>query len=280
MKFSQRIGKKPIRTELQIESMDNELRVALWNAFQLFFLEEVRNANISKSGYDVFFKILWLNFFKLPLDNMNDYFPNTYEKIREWFYEWEWFEVYDFIEFISQVESPTDSKAFKEFCNNALEKEMSGYRFINDNIVEITDEKELQEIESAIENSKKDELTGVKIHLETALKLLADRKLPDYRNSIKESISAVESISQIISGNPKAELSDALKVLETKISLHGALKRGFIAIYGYTSDADGIRHALTDESSVDFVDAKYMLVSCSAFINYLKMKSEKASIEL
>ena len=52
----------------------------------------------------------------------------------------------------------------------------------------------------------------------------------------------------------------------------------FVAIYGYTSDADGIRHAMIDDSKCDFEDAKYMLVSCSAFVNYLIMKATKAGV--
>ena len=49
---------------------------------------------------------------------------------------------------------------------------------------------------------------------------MSDRQRPDYRNSIKESISAVESIAQQLSGNNKATLDDALKILEKKGKLH------------------------------------------------------------
>ena len=93
-----------------------------------------------------------------------------------------------------------------------------------------------------------------------------------------ESISAVEAISKVISGDSKAELGQTLKLIENNIGLHPALKKGFLAIYGYTSDADGIRHAMINEPKCDFEDAKYMLVSCSAFINYLIMKATKARI--
>ena len=44
--------------------------------------------------------------------------------------------------------------------------------------------------------------------------------------------------------------------------------------YGFIQD--GIRHALLDASNISSSDAKYMLVSCSAFINYVLGKmSEK-----
>jgi len=112
------------------------------------------------------------------------------------------------------------------------------------------------------------------------LDLLADRKSPDYRNSIKESILAVESLCQLITGNTKVTLGQALKDIENKVIIHSALKKSFSNLYGYTNDADGIRHALLDESNLNFEDAKFMLVSCSAFINYLKSKALTAGINL
>jgi hypothetical protein len=64
------------------------------------------------------------------------------------------------------------------------------------------------------------------------------------------------------------------------VGLHSALKKGFSSIYGYTSDNDGIRHALTQDSNCDQEDAKYMLVSCSAFVNYLIVKATKSGISI
>ena len=41
-------------------------------------------------------------------------------------------------------------------------------------------------------------------------------------------------------------------------------------LFGYTSDEGGIRHAEgLFVSEVSFEEAKFMLVSCSAFVNYL-----------
>jgi hypothetical protein len=58
------------------------------------------------------------------------------------------------------------------------------------------------------------------------------------------------------------------------------LKRGFDSLYGYTSSADGIRHAFSDEKiNVGFDEAKFMFVACSAFVNYLKSKMVKAGIK-
>lgn len=92
--------------------------------------------------------------------------------------------------------------------------------------------------------------------------------------------SAIESVAKVISGNTKDSLGGTLDKIKGKLNLHPALERGFKQLYGYTSDDDGIRHALMEDSTCDFEDAKYMLVSSSAFINYLIVKANKAGINL
>jgi hypothetical protein len=155
---------------------------------------------------------------------------------------------------------------------------MSAFRFVGGIITQITDQAEIAEIEEAAEKVA----DHVKVHLNRALELLSDRKNPDYRNSIKESISAVEAICNLISGRSDATLGQALDAISIsgKVRLHGALKRALGSLYGYASSSEGIRHALLDEEDLDFEDAKFMLVSCSAFINYMTVKSDKAGINI
>ena len=148
-----------------------------------------------------------------------------------------------------------------------FERENSGYRFVDGKIIEITSAEEINEIEMAIEISTP--YYGVKQHLKEAINLMGDKKNPDYRNSIKESISAVEALCKKVTNNEKATLGEAIKILEKKGSIHSALKKAFSSLYGYTSNADGIRHALLEESSLNSADARLMLISCSAFINYV-----------
>jgi hypothetical protein len=165
--------------------------------------------------------------------------------------------------------------------NGVLEREFSGFRFIQGKIVPVTNKEEIGEITNAFSATDSfTALNGCNIHLQAALEKLSDRKNPDYRNSIKESISAIESLAKIISNNAKDSLGASLDKIKGKIKIHPALERGFKQIYGYTSDDDGIRHALIEESTCDFEDAKFMLISCSAFINYLIAKTEKADIKL
>jgi len=114
VRFSQRIGKKPIKTELQIDTMDDDLRRSLWNVFKILFLDEVKTYynHIEDTEFEEFFKKIWIDFFKVSLDTLGNYFPDVYEYIRNWFFISKWYEVYDFIEFISQIDSHVKKESF------------------------------------------------------------------------------------------------------------------------------------------------------------------------
>lgn len=283
MQFSQRIGKKPIKSILQVESIDADLRNRLWNTILDAYLLRLGNTyNSSHNSYrGNACKTIWKNFFLPPVDKISTYSgtkivfaDGVIQYIRDWYFEAEWYEVYDLIEFIVSMENGRLTYSFIEECNAVLKKEVAGYRVVNERVVQITSEEEVQEIEVALNASE--QWRPVNIHLRAALDLLADRANPDYRNSIKESISAVESFCKILTNEPNTTLGKALNEIEKQHALHKALKNAFSSLYGYTSDADGIRHALLEgETAVGFEDAKFMLVSCSAFINYLKAKTGK-----
>lgn len=278
--FSQRKGIKPVKSVIQVNFMDDDLRNDLWNALTASYWDNISKYWISYfPDMEILIKKIWVDHFKQPLDTLENAWSKTYKKIRKIFYNYKWYEVYDFIEFIVySYPYKDDNQDFMDLCNSFLERELSAYRFIGGKITQITSEEEISEIEEALEISKP--LKAVNTHLKTALDLLADRKSPNYRNSIKESISAVEAICNIITKEKNTTLGQALKKIEVEVGLHSALKSAFSSLYGYTSDADGIRHALLDEPNLYFEDAKFMLVSCSAFINYLVIKASKAGIKI
>lgn len=283
MKFSQRIGKVASTKQIQIESLDNELLNGLWNGVKINILDQISKTTqyrSEQSDFEFFCVFLWHNYYKLPIDNIPDYDGEKEQFIRDSFYNGEWYETYDLIEFIANIESDDlnlDTDGFIIFCNKVFEREFSGYRFIDHKISPISNQSEIQEIESALyQSSSFTSLKGANIHLTAALSKLSDRKTPDYRNSIKESISAIESVAKVISEKEKDSLGASLDKLRGKIKLHPALEKGFKQLYGYTSDSNGIRHALMDDPNCDFEDAKFMLVSCSAFINYLIVKANKS----
>ena len=112
--------------------------------------------------------------------------------------------------------------------------------------------------------------SGTKRHLANALEFLSDRENPDYPNSIKESISAVEAVAKEITGR-ETDLANCLKVMD--LDLNKQFKTAMINMYGWTNKEDGIRHGHTgEELKTSFEEAKYMLVTCSAFVNYMIAK--------
>ncbi len=289
MKFSQRIGKTSTK-EIQLESIDEDLRNGLWNIYDLFILSKVDiryDYNFATVPFNFFKNSFWHNFLKKPIDEIPYEIYRVKYEIRNYFFSCKWYEVYDLIEFTIELleedilRQGIDKKHLLDSFNKVLEREFSGYRFIEQQLCPITNASEIKEIEEILSLTESFTLLkSCNIHLKEALSKLSDRLNPDYRNSIKESISAVESIAKVISNNIKDTLGGALDKIKGKLKIHPSLERGFKQIYGYTSDTDGIRHALVEETTCDFEDAKFMLVSCSAFINYLVVKANKAGIAL
>lgn len=191
-------------------------------------------------------------------------------------------EVLDFLWYVCHwIATHTTSTSFVHEIyngfNQLFEKEYVGYRFVAGEITPITNSLEIQEIEQACQIP----FEGAHVQLQKALGFLSDREHPDYKNSIKESISAVESVCKVIANKPKAELGDALKALIAEgYPIQGALKTGILALYGYTCEAGGIRHAEREtESTVTFEEAKFMMVTCSAIVNYLVAEYGKHGAE-
>ncbi len=278
-KFSDRMGITKPKVAIQVESIDSDLKNCLWSIYSHLLTRRPMSTNwedAQSTDMANFLMILNLSFFKDPIDSTPQNYSVAYNKIRKYFFsEAQWYDVYNLLEFTAN-NYPNKEKidSFILASNVLLERELSGYRFVGKQIVSMTNKQEINEVEQAITSPFK----LVNVHLENSLKLMSDKTSPDYRNSIKESISAVEAICKIIAKNEKTTLGIALNMLEDKgtVALHPSLKTAFQNLYGYTNDADGIRHALKDENiKADFDEAKFMLVTCSAFVNYLISKIAK-----
>lgn len=270
--FSERSGIRPVKSIIQLNTMDEDLKNGLWNIIHyLYYITGMSNTCQYINNQ------IWTQYYKKRIDEIPS--GNYGFVVKSWFINSSWSEAYDLIEAILFFlgSGTTRQELIKKF-NQVLEKELSGYRLIDGIVVPITSEEEL----TSVDQAKVQSPNPVQEHLKQAIVLFADRENADYRNSIKESISAVEALCKLITNNPKATLADALKEIEKSkiIDLHSALKDSFVKLYGYSSDANGIRHALTDASNLTAEDARFMLVSCSAFINYLTEKAHKAGLSL
>jgi len=182
---------------------------------------------------------------------------------------------YDFLEHVGEIQFTDEStNYFVEEVNEALEKENAGYRFVHRKFIPITSDAEVAEV-LKVATPTSTVLAPVSKHIQQATDLLSDRQTPDYRNSMKESISAVESLCKFISGLQDKTLGPALKKTTEILGLNEDLRDGFHKIYGYTSDDHGIRHSLKDMDHPEQEDARFLLVACSAFVNYVTEKARK-----
>jgi hypothetical protein len=282
------MGITPATKPIQIESIDEELRIGLWNIYWLDILEKIpsdQDCLIEDELDNFFYFSFYIDYFKETLDTMPMSYRYAKSKFRGYFFHCDWFELYNFIEFTFKLITDESFKPIFDHCtlikkfNRIFEREFAGYRIIEGIIAPITNPTEIDEIEESLSTTENfTSLYVCNIHLKEALSKLSDKLNPDYRNSIKESISAVESLAKIISNDSNNTLAAALDRIKGRLKIHPSLELGFKKIYGYTSDAGGIRHALTEEPTCDFEDAKFMLVSCSAFINYLIMKAKKTGV--
>ena len=273
-RFSERNGFVEVGDTFQVESINKSLMNRLLNKFKEFYIDSIST------------EIVNLQFiYAIELDKDKDFFFKIYDeclKIREtppilskyeifreiesYFLKMQWYEIYDFLEYISQTYHKKEINIkFRKSVNLVLEAEMSAYRFIDNHISAIIDNIEIQSIEKVLES----EYSAVKQHLSNAIELL---EIANYQNSIKESITAVESVAKIITGK-EADLASCIKVMD--IDLNKQFKTSMINLYGWTCKEDGIRHGHTkEELKTSFEEAKYMLVSCSAFVNYLIAKNK------
>lgn len=260
--------------DIQLQNIDEDLKIRIWNIVNIILFSQTEYV-LDGYSYDEknLIEEIWTNLFIKDSDTIgrNQHMKSNFKKV---FFESEWHILYSLIEVI--LKSKEDKFEFINLATNefnlALEKENSGYRIINNIVSPITNETEINEIKKSLNLDNK--YTSVTEHFETALKLLSDKQNPDYRNSAKESISALEALGKIITSDKKATLGKALDIIDKKINLHPGLSNGFKSIYGYTSDNSGIRHALLDKGNITYEDALFFLVSCSSFVNYLISKFE------
>ena len=273
--FSERKGIKHFSDIVQVNDLNERTRNKIYTI--------TKNVFDLTNGYneieDYIIEYIYEELFSLTkrdipreMYSTNYSYVRVFDQVYSVIIEEEYSDVFTFIEGIIKCFYIIDRSncSMLNLKNNYIERidyifqsENVNYRIINEKITDIVDEQQISSIEETLNNPYKE----VSRHHSKAIEQLYSLK--DFDNSIKESISSVEAMCQILTKNSKATLGDALKLLKDKI--HPAMKSAFEKLYGYTSDANGIRHANgLGEGNSTFEEAKYMLISCSAFVNYLK----------
>lgn len=267
--FSERYGY--IVKPFIFEDVSQALLNRIWNAYQRKICADIIDTCSNHLGQIMdHFGLLYEDSHSFG-DTMISY---NLEAFRKWLFSADWYYVYDFIDVYLSCLNADELKKESALFNKILMEENAGYRVSKGRVMPITDENEI----GAIEKAQSSPYDVVNSHIRKATLLFSKRPKPDYENTVKEAISAVEAMCCVITEmtGRNATLGNAIDKLQEKgVYIHQFMIDGYKALYKYSSNEDGVRHGGIEPGNVTFSDAKYMLVSCSAFVNYLIEKWEK-----
>lgn len=95
---------------------------------------------------------------------------------------------------------------------------------------------------------------------------------PDFENSIKESISAIESCLMVLLNEPNGTLGKIIK----QANLDPDIERLVSQAYGATSNKDFVRHGGTTASNLTKAEAEFFLEFAATSIVYITQKLKHA----
>jgi hypothetical protein len=274
--FAQAEGVEPLPSQLKRTEVSQQLRAVLWS-YVHSELERtlVRDMYAYVGGsWKVALKDAHVYFFHLPVDEFDPALRNACDAVKAVLMKADWVNFYGWVQHLLRAKPTND---FADKLQKILVYCRSPYRVIDRTILcPVGSDEEAATIERAFADLKGTAgLAGGRQHLKLAAEELSAGHFAD---GVRESVHAVESVVRVL--EPNGDFSKALAKLEAKTNIHNALKQGFTKIYGFTSDEQGIRHALLEKDApdVDEADALFMIAACSAFVSYLINKARSAGL--
>ena len=275
LNFSQAHGYEELPAPLQLEELPPAARTQIWNAFYRF-LESAKKFTgarfIVVGDWADILRAKHVFFDNLPLDEWTNLFDFNRSRLRESIETSRFSNVFDLIQFVLRhPKCPHEFIAVMagafEFCRLAYTIDAAPPV----TIVPAVTGAEGNTVVDSMRTLRRAGLAGSATHLRNASERINGG---DWAGSVRESVHAVESVARQLDPKASDTLGPALASLENRQTLHPALKRAFSALYGYTSDEQGIRHSLLDQSVADvgLDEAVFMLGACASFASYLWRK--------
>jgi len=291
--FSQRNGYEDLPEPMRLEQLSYDLRRELCNAVRQLLskiLEEVSDGK----RYRKDFLVRTLGEFSKILENEIEkelYFQDPLEQIEKILVNSNFNRILDFLEIVfnetefesvtvgeyeilERLRSSSANKIQKLFNKHTapywLDTSQRPYWFFPR-----TSEEEGAAAHQAMEMLRQEGMNGAVTHLRKAARFI---NTGDHADSIRESIHAVESVARTIDSGSSTTLGPALSSLKNcGLLQHKALEKAFQQLYGYTSDEQGIRHALLEKDAADvrLEEVMFMFGACASFAGYLTQKQRQ-----
>ena len=280
--FSERYGYEPLPKPMRLEELSEDLRRELWDEVrQLLF--RYRNGLrpsyfFNDNGRELIERVLG-EYQRKPRDEIHTSYDHVLDYCKHVLMNGLFFKVLTFLEILIAInEDETKIRDFGYAVEQLFEKHGASYRLdtsaLDCEFFPCSSEEQAISIQKALKVLGERNMKGAATHLRDAAGHINDGQFAD---SVADSIHAVESVARIF--DPKAKsLTPALNSLEKAGVLnHRALKEAFSKLYGYTSDEQGIRHALLTSSAADVGqdEALFMFGACASFAAYLTQKHQQ-----
>lgn len=276
MSFTQAEGLTPLPGPLALNEFPEQARAFLWNYLYMYATHEPRTGYAT--GGHTWINSKWASALRswhvrgdfLPVDEFNQSLNNCVQYLKSAVLSWPMPSLFDLLTFLMRDRNLESAEAL---FSAAFTEARVAYRIADKTIFPVASEAEGNTISRAFSDLEETEYGGARSHLRDAGTALTKGNWAD---AVRESIHAVESVAKVIQPG-SSTLSDALKKLRASGHMNPNLFRGLDALYNYSSDENGIRHAkvFEDRANVDQADAVFMFGACAAFVSFLIARSPR-----
>lgn len=281
--FSQRYGYEPLPTPMRLEEISDDLRREIWNAVYRIIRDAIRSDMLGTTtffdtNFCRFIERVWGKFKKISESRVRTKCNEVMKNFESVVMHERFNRVLDLLQIMADERKSDDE--FTTTIATLFERHAAAYRLDMSRrpylFVPCANKEQGEATRQAIETIRDGCMEGAVTHLRQAVEHINGGQHAD---SIADSIHAVESVARVIDPKSNKTLKPALNSLEKAgLLTHPALKDAFNKLYGYTSDEQGIRHALHDKGAADvgLDEAIFMFGACASFAAYLTEKHRKA----
>lgn len=274
MSFSQAQGYEELPGMLKLGELPGKARTRIWNVFHKYIDKDLNHhpEYVWLDGdWSEIMKDLHADHHGLPRERWSYKYNTARPDLQQEIIRKPFNQVFDLILYVMRHDKCPNG--FIQDMQRQFAKARIAYVIVEDPpaIVPATTVEEGEAVVESIRILRQTGLNASVTHLRKASECI---NRADWAGCMRESIHAVESVARQFDPGGAGTLGPALASLEKHGRLHPALKKAFSNLYGYTSDQQGIRHALLDRDTADVSmdEAVFMLGACASFASYLARK--------